>query len=70
MRDFFMSSLVAAASLLSKDVLVEAGLPRHCFMATELHGPTRPMSETSLLSDLPMLIAMGEPGIRFDSITA
>ena len=45
-------------------------MPRHCFIATELHGPPRPLDDTLLVSDLPILMAMYEPGMRMESISA
>ena len=57
-------------ALLGHKALVEANLPRHCFIATELHGPNMPLGTNELVSDLPMLMAMYEPGMRMTSITA
>ena len=65
---------------LLQDVAEGAGLPRHCFIVTEMHGVETKAAEggadqmmyrdLDLLSDLPVLMAMYETGMELTSITA
>ena len=73
----FIYNLLTTASFVSLQVAEAAGLPRHCFMVTEMHGVGTEeryaddlKEETDLLSDLPTLMAMYEPGMKLASITA
>ena len=72
----FISELLVTA-LISLQIVEAAGLPRHCFIVTPMHGvgteerwSEQLNDETDLLSDLPKLMAMYEPGMLLDSITA
>ena len=65
MRNFTLS-LLAAASMTSN--MAVAQIPRECFFVTEMHGPHN--ANASLLSNLPMLQAMYQPGQTLESITA
>ena len=65
MRNNLFSVALLAATLPSLSL---AQLPRECFYVTDLHGTQS--DDSMLLSNLPMLMAMYEPGMRMNSVVA
>lgn len=58
---------MGAAVLGALPQLAMAGLERGCFFVDEMYGPVENIG-TELKSDLPILIAMYEPGMKLQTI--
>ena len=65
-----LSSKLAAVATALAPALVSAGLPRHCFFVTDMHGVSDSKEEVTLFSDLPKLMALYEPGMVLNMVTS
>ncbi len=45
-----------------------AQLPRECFFVADVHGPS--IVGADLISDLPILMGMYQPGMHLEAVTA
>ncbi len=69
-RSSFSKSALAATSLALLSLLegASAGLPRQCFFVMDVQGQDFGEGDWELVSDLPILMKMYEPGMQVDSV--